>query len=201
MAFHRTARSKARGTRDLFEPAAARPEAYLMAHIDGGARGNPGPAGYGVVVEDNAGHPVEQLREYLGKRTNNYAEYCGLLAAMRFALAHRFQALEVLSDSELLVRQMTGEYKVRHPELKELHQEAQALRRELKWFAVRHVRREQNRESDRLANLAMDEGTGRRQNSSTGEITGVVRRGVVEFDGPGLPEGTRVKIRVSKLET
>jgi ribonuclease HI len=196
MSFRGTPRTRSKGgTRELFEPSAGRPEVYLVAHIDGGARGNPGPAGYGAAIEDNAGHPVEQLREYLGKRTNNYAEYSGLLAAMRFALAHRFQALEVLSDSELLVRQMTGEYKVRHPELKLLYAEALALKRELKWFAIRHVRRELNRESDRLANLAMDEGTGRRESAPAKEITGVVRNGVVEFDGSPPPEGTRVKIR------
>ncbi len=193
MSIPRTPRD--RKTRDMFESPAGKPEVYLVAHVDGGARGNPGPAGYGVVIEDKDGRPVEQLREYLGKRTNNFAEYSGLLAAMRFALAHRFQALEVLSDSELMVRQMTGEYKVRHPELKQLYDEAQALRRELKWFSIRHVRRELNRQADQLANLAMDEGSERRESAALKEITGTVRNGVVEFDGTSLPEGTRVKIR------
>lgn len=156
MSIPKTPRKTKSATRDLFESAAGHPEAYLVAHVDGGARGNPGPAGYGVVVEDKFGHPITQLSEFLGHRTNNYAEYRGLLAAMRYAVGHDFRSLEVLSDSELMVRQMNGQYKVKNADLKLLWEEAQNYRRQLKWFAIRHVRRELNREADELANAAMD---------------------------------------------
>src|SRR5215471_6065442 len=91
----------------------APPESYLIAHVDGGARGNPGPAGYGVVITDQSGHKVAALHEYLGHQTNNYAEYSGLLAALGYALKHGPRALKVVGDSELLVRQIRGEYKVK----------------------------------------------------------------------------------------
>ncbi|MFY9842952.1 MAG: ribonuclease HI family protein [Terriglobales bacterium] len=128
------------------------------AHVDGGARGNPGPAGYGVAIQDAAGHPVAELSEYLGHRTNNYAEYQGLLAALRYAAENQIKALEVISDSELMVRQMKGVYKVRHPELRKLYDEAQALVRRLEHFEIRHALREHNQVADRLANEAMDRG-------------------------------------------
>lgn len=132
------------------------PEQYLIAHIDGGARGNPGPAGYGVVLEDQNGQRVAGLSEYLGHRTNNYAEYRGLLAALDYAVAHGPRALKVISDSELMVRQIKGVYKVRNAALLELYQKAQQLIRQLEWFEIGHVLREHNREADRLANEAMD---------------------------------------------
>ncbi len=148
-------------TQELFgAPVISSPGEYLVAHIDGGARGNPGPAGYGVVVEDSRGRPVAELCQYLGHRTNNFAEYSGLLAALEYATSHH-SALKVLSDSELLVKQLKGQYKVRHPELRQLYERAQSLIRRLEWFQVEHVRREQNREADRLANQAMDQGTRR----------------------------------------
>ena len=134
------------------------PPEHLVAHIDGGARGNPGPAGYGVVVEDQAGRRVAGLSQYLGHRTNNYAEYSGLLAALEYALAHGPKALKVISDSELMVRQIKGVYKVRNAALLELYQKAQQLIRQLEWFEIGHVLRESNREADRLANEAMDRG-------------------------------------------
>ncbi|HKW66170.1 MAG TPA: ribonuclease HI family protein [Terriglobales bacterium] len=129
-----------------------------MAHIDGGARGNPGPAGYGVVIEDQAGQRVAGLSQYLGHRTNNYAEYSGLLAALEYAVAHGPKALKVISDSELMVRQIKGMYKVRNAALLELYQKAQQYIRQLEWFEIGHVLRESNREADRLANEAMDRG-------------------------------------------
>jgi len=134
------------------------PPEHLVAHIDGGARGNPGPAGYGVVIEDQAGQRVAGLSQYLGHRTNNYAEYSGLLAALEYALAHGPKALKVISDSELMVRQIKGVYKVRNAALLELYQKAQQLIRQLEWFEIGHVLRESNREADRLANEAMDRG-------------------------------------------
>lgn len=145
-------------TQDIFgEAGPERPQAYLVAHVDGGARGNPGPSGYGVVIEDDAGRVVAKLNKFLGHRTNNYAEYSGLLAALEYALEHRL-GLEVLSDSELMVKQLNGEYKVRSPELKVLYDQARAMVRAVGWFKIRHVRRELNKEADRLANDAMDRG-------------------------------------------
>ena len=128
------------------------------AHIDGGARGNPGPAGYGVVIHDPHGKKVAELSEYLGHRTNNYAEYQGLLAALRHALSHGIRSLKVISDSELMVRQMKGIYKVRHPDLRKFYEEAQQMARKLEHFEIRHALREHNRDADRLANEAMDRG-------------------------------------------
>lgn len=145
-------------TQDIFGGAVyERPEAYLVAHVDGGARGNPGPSGYGVVIEDDAGRDVAKLNKFLGHRTNNYAEYSGLLAALEYAIEHRL-GLEVLSDSELMVKQLNGEYKVRSPELKVLYDRARAMVRDVGWFKIRHVRRELNKEADKLANQAMDRG-------------------------------------------
>ena len=129
---------------------------HLVAHVDGGARGNPGPAGYGVVIEDRQGKPIAELSRYLGHRTNNFAEYSGLIAALNYVVDHQLSALRVLSDSELMVRQMNGVYKVRSPELRPLYEEAKRLARHLQWFRIEHVRREKNAEADRLANEAMD---------------------------------------------
>src|SRR5271169_4542438 len=131
------------------------PLGYLVAHIDGGARGNPGPAGYGVVIEDELGRPVAELSEFLGRQTNNYAEYSGLLAALNYSMRHGFKAMKVVSDSELMVKQINGQYKVSSPTLKELHQRATKLVDQLEAFEIRHVLREKNREADRLANVAM----------------------------------------------
>ncbi len=132
------------------------PASYLIAHVDGGSRGNPGHAGYGVSIEDNNGSPITELSQYLGIQTNNFAEYSGLLAALRFARDRAVKALEVVSDSELMVRQLNGQYKVKNEGLKPLYQEAVSLIRTFDWFRVRHVRREFNKDADRLANLAMD---------------------------------------------
>jgi len=137
------------------------PEHYLIAHSDGGARGNPGPAGYGVVIQDQSGRNVAQLSEYLGHQTNNFAEYQGLIAALEYALEHGPKALKLISDSELLVRQIKGIYKVKNLTLKDLHGRAQQLISQLEWFSIGHALREHNQEADRLANQAMDKGTGR----------------------------------------
>src|SRR5271165_6192358 len=142
---------------DLFDATKSSAPVYT-AHIDGGARGNPGPAGYGVVIQDASGRKIAELSEYLGHHTNNYAEYQGLLGALRYAHANRIKALKVVSDSELMVRQMKGIYKVRHPELRLLHDEAQQLARKLERFEIRHALREHNQDADRLANEALDRG-------------------------------------------
>ena len=136
-------------------PAKSPPE-HVVAHVDGGARGNPGPAGYGVVIEDAHGARIAEFSRYLGHRTNNFAEYSGLVAALSYVLEHKHSALRVLSDSELMVRQMNGVYKVRSPELRPLYEEAKRLSRRLQWFRIEHVRRDKNAEADRLANEAMD---------------------------------------------
>lgn len=127
-----------------------------VAHIDGGSRGNPGPAGYGVHIEQPDGGVVE-LKEALGTATNNVAEYRGLIAALVWAGQHGIGTLHVRSDSQLLVRQMRGEYRVKHPGLQPLHDEARRLVRQIGRVTFEHVRREHNKDADRLANEAMDE--------------------------------------------
>jgi ribonuclease HI len=191
----------------LFPPSAP-PDSYLIAHIDGGSRGNPGPAGYGVVITDRAGKKIAALHEYLGRQTNNYAEYQGLLAALDYALAHGPKALKVVGDSELLVKQIRGEYKVKSPALLDLYQRARELISQLEWFSIQHTLREGNQEADRLANMAMDKGMGRANSSAVApilsgrefnsgrEFSGVVRNGVIIIEGGKLPDGTRVQIRV-----
>lgn len=129
----------------------------IVAYIDGGARGNPGPAGYGVRIQTRDGALVEELHGALGIATNNVAEYNGLLAALRWAIDHDQRELAVRSDSELLVKQMRGEYRVRHPGLQSLAARARLLIMELDRVTFEHVRREHNVEADRLSNVAMDE--------------------------------------------
>ena len=128
----------------------------IKANIDGGARGNPGPAAYGVIVRDAKGEIIAELSDYLGIQTNNYAEYSGLLAALEFAVREKHPSLKVLSDSELLVRQMQGRYKVRSPGLIDLYDRAQALVRKLDHFSIDHVLRQYNREADSLVNQVLD---------------------------------------------
>jgi ribonuclease HI len=127
-----------------------------VANIDGGARGNPGPAAYAVIIRNAKGELLAELGEYLGIQTNNLAEYSGLLAALDWAAREGVASLKVLSDSELLVRQMRGQYKVKNPALKELFDRAQAMVRKLQQFAIEHVRREANREADRKVNQVLD---------------------------------------------
>jgi ribonuclease HI len=137
--------------------AAPPPGPALVAHIDGGARGNPGPAGYGVHVEPEGGGPPAEIYGYLGVATNNTAEYAALLALLEHAIESRAVSLRVFSDSELLVRQVRGEYKVKDPKLKVLHAAARRLAAALPRVTFEHVPRERNREADALANRAMDE--------------------------------------------
>jgi ribonuclease HI len=128
----------------------------LVLYTDGAARGNPGPAGAGVRVESPDGAPIDELAEYLGEATNNVAEYHALLIGLERARALGAGHVEVRSDSELLVRQMTGEYKVKNAGLRELVSRARVLERAFRSVAYVHVRREKNKEADRLANLAID---------------------------------------------
>jgi ribonuclease HI len=138
------------------EGPASRGPFAIVANIDGGARGNPGPAAYGVVIRNAKGEILEELGEYLGIQTNNVAEYSGLLAALEYAERQKIASLKVLSDSELLVRQMRGQYKVKNPALKELFDRAQAMVRRLKNFSIEHVLRESNKDADQLVNQVLD---------------------------------------------
>jgi ribonuclease HI len=126
------------------------------AYVDGGSRGNPGPAGYGVRIEREDGSVIE-LKESLGLATNNVAEYSGLIAALRWAAANEISRLHVRADSELLVKQMRGEYRVKSPGLQPLHEQARTLVGQIGSVTFEHVRREFNKHADRLANEAMDD--------------------------------------------
>ena len=193
-------------SRSLFEPRETPPAKYLVAHSDGGARGNPGPAGYGVVIADESGRTVAELSEYLGHQTNNFAEYQGLIAALEYAIEHGHKALKVVSDSELLVRQIQGIYKVKNATLQELHGRAKQLIAQLDWFSIDHALREHNRKADDLANQAMDKGTGRAArtplpatvSATAQEFEGVIQGGVIKLLNGELPEGTRVQVRIRK---
>ena len=136
------------------EPAS--PSSLPTAYIDGGARGNPGPAAYGVVIRMPEGKMPTELAKYLGIQTNNFAEYSGLLAALEYAQQHNFPGLKVFSDSELLVKQMKGEYKVKHPVLKTLFTRANEMTHRLQHFSIQHVLRQYNRDADRLVNEVLD---------------------------------------------
>jgi probable phosphoglycerate mutase len=125
------------------------------ANVDGGSRGNPGPAGYGVRIEQDG--QVIELKESCGVATNNVAEYSALLCALRWAVDHGVAQLHVRSDSLLLVQQMKGVYRVKHAGLLPLHEEAKALIRKIGKVTFEHVRRESNKDADRLANEAMDD--------------------------------------------
>jgi len=129
----------------------------FTAYIDGGARGNPGPAGWGVVIKDAAGIAVAELYGAIGSATNNVAEYSGLIAALGWCVEHGARRLHVRSDSLLLVQQMIGNYKVRNAGLKALHGQARLLASRIGRVTYEHVPRELNKEADRLANLAMDQ--------------------------------------------
>lgn len=191
-------------TANLFPSATGNvPKHHLVAHIDGGARGNPGPAGYGVVIEDQNGQNVAALSEYLGHQTNNFAEYQGLIAALEFSVAKGHKALKVISDSELMVRQIKGIYKVKNAVLLDLHARARRLIAQLDWFSIGHVLRGHNQEADRLANAAMDKGMGRATQPNTEqmgqtEFNGVVRGGKIELIDGEIPDGTRVQVRIKR---
>ena len=129
----------------------------LHLHIDGGSRGNPGDAGFGVHVTAPDGSEVAELYGYIGQATNNVAEYQALLHGLRYALDHGVRRVLVFSDSELVVKQIGGAYRVKHPAMIPLHREARDLMRRFEEVRVTHVRRELNKDADRLANRALDE--------------------------------------------
>jgi ribonuclease HI len=137
------------------------PAGEWLLMVDGASRGNPGDAGCGAVIFDPDGETVRELSRYLGKTTNNVAEYAGLLMGLEEALKLGVKRLRVESDSELLVRQLTGVYRVKEPRLIELHGKAQELFRRFESHRIRHVYREQNKVADKLANRGIDEARGK----------------------------------------
>jgi ribonuclease HI len=168
--------------KNLFGEAAPEPKpsgAAYRANIDGGSRGNPGPAAYGVVIRDGSGELVASLKKYIGRMSNNVAEYYGLIAALDYAQEHKIRALRVESDSELLVKQMRGLYKVKSADLQPLFERARKMAQGFESFRIDHVYREQNREADALANEALD-----------------VAEGVV----PGAPRAKKAETPTAKVE-
>ncbi len=136
----------------------AAPRGRARVHIDGAARGNPGPAGVGVLILGPEGDVVEELHRFIGEATNNVAEYQALLLALERVREHGFSDLEVRSDSELLVRQIQGRYQVKNSGLRPLHAAACERIATFRRFDIQHIPREQNAEADRLANRGIDEG-------------------------------------------
>jgi len=138
--------------------AANGPGEWISAHCDGGARGNPGPAGYGALIQASDGSVIAELSEFLGFKTNNFAEYSGLLGCLQYALDHGHRRLRLVSDSELMVKQIQGKYQVKSPDLKPLYDEAKRRIAKLDGFEISHALRHKNKDADRLANEAMDRG-------------------------------------------
>ena len=152
-----------------------RPAKVHTAKVDGASRGNPGPASYAVVMRKPDGSSEFEIGKYVGRATNNVAEYCGLIAALDYAASHGIERLRIQSDSELLVRQMQGRYKVKSADLRPLHERAQKLARGLAFFAIEHIPRELNSEADALANVALD-----RTSSSGVSSSPLASRGVAD---------------------
>ena len=128
----------------------------VTVNVDGGSRGNPGPAAIGVVVRDGGGEVLEEVGERIGEATNNVAEYKALLRGIELAAARGASEVDLIGDSELVVRQVEGKYKVKNAGIKPLHAEVKRALREFDAWSIRHVRREQNADADRLVNEAMD---------------------------------------------
>jgi ribonuclease HI len=200
----------------LFGGAAPEQKLATAAHrvnIDGGSRGNPGPAAYGVLIRDGRGEIVAKLKKYIGRFTNNVAEYYGLIAAMDYAQSHGIRALRVESDSELLVKQMRGQYKVKSADLQPLFERAQKMSKAFDSFRIDHVYREQNREADGLANEALDETAGKVSRPASAIKSGPApangpRRIKARFRGGvlylledvELPDGTVVDVSIFPLQ-
>jgi len=198
-----------RGAGLFSDPAPDAKPAAWRANIDGGSRGNPGPAAYGVVIRDPRGEIVARLKKYIGRTTNNVAEYYGLIAALDYAQSNSIRALHIESDSELLVKQMRGQYKVKSADLQPLFERAKKMSQLLASFQIRHVYREQNREADALANEAMNEVSGARPAPDNGKakmenrntapsaikVRARFRSGVLyPLEDINLPDGAEVEI-------
>ena len=187
----------------LFPDAETPKTGWVIAHCDGGARGNPGPAGFGAVIHDESGQVLAQLSEFLGHRTNNFAEYAGLLACLQWALDHHQPRLRVVSDSLLMVKQIQGKFKINSADLKPLWEEARRRIAQLEAFEIAHALRHKNQAADRLANEAMDRGTGRAPStpplqssqSPPASLRGFTRDGTIHLLGNAtLPDGVFVKV-------
>jgi len=189
---------------------------WVTAYTDGGSRGNPGPSGYGVLIQAEDGTVLAELSEFIGMRTNNVAEYSGLLAALDFAVAKGHSRLRVVSDSELMVKQMRGQYRVQSPELKPLYEEAKRRAARLEAFQIEHVLRGKNKKADELANLAMDRGMRRQPETKSAPasasrgvqpspsvppvrpLRGIVKEGKISLLEGSIPEGTIVVVMPEK---
>jgi ribonuclease HI len=180
------------------EPEAQEPSgSAYTAWIDGASRGNPGPAAYAVIVRASDGRTLAEFAKAIGRASNNVAEYYALIAALDYAANHGIARLRIESDSELLVRQLEGRYKVRSHDLRPLHERAMRLARSLEAFSIRHVPREQNRAADRLANAALDRAAGGRAPAGRKTVRARYRGGVLEPVEPlDLPEGAEVEITI-----
>jgi len=168
--------------------------AAFQANIDGGSRGNPGPASYGVVVRNERGEIVAKLKKYIGRMTNNVAEYYGLIAALDYAQSNGVRALRIESDSELLVQQMRGHYRVKSPDLRPLFERAKKMSQTFESFRIDHVYREQNTEADALANEALDETSGKPKPSIATKTT-LEGRPRLPQDMQGAPRKLRAQVR------
>ena len=189
-----------------------KPSSY-RANIDGGSRGNPGPASYGVVIRDPKGEVIARLKKYIGRMTNNVAEYYGLIAALDYAQSHQIRALRIESDSELLVKQMRGQYKVKSADLKPLFERAKKMSQSFASFRIDHVYREQNAEADALANEAMDEVSGKSslpapssapsssRSAEPKKLKARYYKGLLQLTDPlDLPDDTEVEILIRPMK-
>ncbi len=187
---------------------------WTTAYTDGGSRGNPGPSGYGVVIQAEDGAILAELSEFLGMRTNNVAEYSGMLAALEYALAQGLRRLRIVSDSELMVKQMRGQYRVQSPDLKPLYEEAKRSAARLEAFQIEHVLRGKNKKADELANQAMDRGMRRSADVTDNKrpaaqssapatapvrpLRGIVKDGRISLLEGSIPDGTIVVVMPEK---
>ena len=213
-----------RNSESLFsEPESAAAAGWATAYCDGGSRGNPGPAGYGVSIVGPNSEKLAELSEFLGKTTNNVAEYRALLGALAWALEHGRSRLRVVADSELMVKQIQGRYKVASPDLRPLYEEAKRRIARLDAFRIEHVLRGKNRDADRLANDAMDKGMGKGMGRASAarpapagspavsrptpsrpapqqpaSAKGYVKGGVVHLIEGELPDGAFVRITLDR---
>jgi len=165
-----------------------REEPWVTAHCDGGARGNPGPAGYGAILHDEQGHILAELSEFLGVRSNN--------ACLDWSLKNHHPRLRVVSDSLLMVNQIQGKFKVKSPDLLPLWEQARQRIAQLESFEIRHALRHKNKDADRLANDAMDRGTNTKPaRAPLSPLRGEMRDGAVHLlGGATLPDGAIVKV-------
>jgi ribonuclease HI len=187
--------------------------ASYRANVDGASRGNPGPAAYGVVIREPSGNVSAKLKKYIGRATNNTAEYYGLIAALDYAQTHGIRALRVESDSDLLVQQMRGRYKVKSPDLRPLYERARKMAQGLESFRIDHVYRAQNSEADALANEALDDTAAGPPNSSNRrspaprtakpqvrKLRANYRNGAFHPVTPlDLPDGTEVEVSIRPI--